>query len=388
MNSSDIKINFQNWLISKGCRNKTDKNRPSTVYEYTKRIDRLCDGLYGTHNAQNWEKLATEIGSALVSYYECNNKEYFIDRYNITEALLYFDDITKSNRNAEYPQTKLSIIYGSNEYVISTIPFYKLEDYLRTYDFVLDELQKHQNPNIESILNLYIIYNSSTSNIVRNFSRVCDLSNHLSFFDSVIHLEYNSKNNAKTKLALDKYYEFLQNPSNDPILARLKTERHDDKIKLCLAKIKSIPDDLMKCITVAEKTGATPLQIKSHFSSGTLMATEVSNVLRIDEKTLWKLKKEKILIPKHTQPLAFSEDNINEYLKNHFHIARIKYPNIDYYKTGEKFWCNRKNAAVIMQRSERTVFNYTSKGLLTYTNYSPQAPRYYIPELQYLGSLK
>lgn len=46
MSSNDIKTHFQSWLLSKGCRDKTDQSRPSTVYEYARRIDRICDDLY------------------------------------------------------------------------------------------------------------------------------------------------------------------------------------------------------------------------------------------------------------------------------------------------------------------------------------------------------
>lgn len=90
---ADLKTDFQNWLIKQGCRERTDKGRPSTVYEYCKRIDRLCDKLYGCYSTDKWEALAVNIGKTLISYYECSNKEYYIDQYNAKDALLYFNDI-------------------------------------------------------------------------------------------------------------------------------------------------------------------------------------------------------------------------------------------------------------------------------------------------------
>ena len=41
-----------------------------------------------------------------------------------------------------------------------------------------------------------------------------------------------------------------------------------------------------------------------------------------------------------------------------------------------------------MERKERTIYSYTKNGLLTYTDYAPQAPRYYKPELEYLATHK
>ena len=38
-----------------------------------------------------------------------------------------------------------------------------------------------------------------------------------------------------------------------------------------------------------------------------------------------------------------------------------------------------------MKCTERTIYNYTKKGCLTYTDYAPQAPKYYKPELEYLA---
>ena len=58
---SDLKQRFSNWLKEKGCQEKTGKGRPSTVYEYIKRIDRLCDKLYNNHTSEEWEILAANI---------------------------------------------------------------------------------------------------------------------------------------------------------------------------------------------------------------------------------------------------------------------------------------------------------------------------------------
>lgn len=99
---SDLKQRFSNWLKEKGCQEKTGKGRPSTVYEYIKRIDRLCDKLYNNHTSEEWEILAANIGSVLVSYCKSCNKEYYINKYNLKKALQYFNDISKICSNSDY----------------------------------------------------------------------------------------------------------------------------------------------------------------------------------------------------------------------------------------------------------------------------------------------
>ena len=93
MITDDIRTQFQTWLKGKGCQKKTRKGRQSKIYEYVKRIDRLSEKLYSSHTTDEWEKLAQNIDSVLVSYYESCNQEYYINKYNLKDALQYFNDI-------------------------------------------------------------------------------------------------------------------------------------------------------------------------------------------------------------------------------------------------------------------------------------------------------
>lgn len=78
----DLKTDFQNQLIKQECKKRTNKDRPRTVYKYCKPIDRLCYQLYSDHSTDKWEALTINIGKILIPYYECSNKEYYIDQYN------------------------------------------------------------------------------------------------------------------------------------------------------------------------------------------------------------------------------------------------------------------------------------------------------------------
>lgn len=381
MMADDIKTYFQSWLKEKGCQEKTSKGRPSTIYEYIKRIDRLCDKLYNNHTTDEWEILATNIDSVLVSCSETCNKEYYINKYNLKKSLQYFNDIGKICSNSDYPQANLHFVYNGDSDFISSIKISQIEDYLRIFDFCLDT--NHSELNIEDILGLYVLKNPGTSKQIKNLQVVCSKRQILSFSDISLHIQYDDKDNAKAKIALMRYYEFLQNSSDFPIIARLKEQRNDDEIKLYIAKVEAALDDLMKCITDIPKTGKTALQIKSHYPNGYLSKLEVASILEIDHKTLDTLNKNGVLTPNKVKHF-YDEQDVNEYLKNHFHQAKKYYPEVDYSKKYDA-WCNRRVAAETMKCTERTIYNYTKKGLLTYTDYAPQAPRYYKPELEYLA---
>lgn len=382
---TDLRSSFKDWLIKQNCKERTDKGRPSTVYEYCKRIDRLCDKLYDNHSAENWEDLAINIGKVLISCYECSNKEYYIDQYNAKDALLYFHDIKHNCLDSNLFRASVNLVYNGNESLISEANFSQIDEYLEIFDFCLEQLKKNPTQNINDVLTLYTLRNEGSSVLVRDFFTAYSKVTSLSSLDSAIHIEYNNKDNIKTKQALKLFYEFLQKPSNLPIIAKLKDQRDDNEISSYIDKVEAVPDNLMKCLTQIHKTGKTALQIKSHYSNGYLPKSEVSSVLEIDHKTLDELNKKGLLTPNKSKGF-YDEESVNNYLQLHFHKAKENYSEVDYSKKG--FWCNRKEAAKIMNCSERTIYNYTKKGLLTYTDYSPQAPRYYKPELEHLAHCK
>ena len=384
---ADLKTDFQNWLIKQGCRERTDKGRPSTVYEYCKRIDRLCDKLYGCYSTDKWEALAVNIGKTLISYYECSNKEYYIDQYNAKDALLYFNDIKHNSLDNDLFQASVSLVYNSNKSLISEASFSQIDEYLKIFDFCLEQMANDTSQYIYIILGFYCISNPGSSNLVSNFLAAYPQGQNLSFSDVSIHIQYNNQCNAKTKSALMRYYEFLQTETDFPLVAKLKNERDDNEIKLCIAKVEKALDNLMKCITCVHKTGKTALQIKSHYPDGSLGKLETASVLEIDYKTLRVLEDKGILLPNKITGF-YDEKVINEYLQCHFHKTKKYYPDIDYSQKNDDSWCNRKKAAKIMERKERTIYSYTKNGLLTYTDYAPQAPRYYKPELEYLATHK
>ena len=301
----------------------------------------------------------------------------------VKKALQYFNDISKICSNSDYPQANLNFVYNENSDFLLSVKICQIEDYLRIFDFCLDNEVNSSSLNINDILALYVLKNSGTLEQTKKILAVYSRRKYSSFSDISLHIQYNSKNNTKTKAILMQYYEFLQVSSDSPVIARLKDQRDDDEIKLYITKVDVVLNDLMKCLTTIPKTGKTALQIKSHYPNGYLPKLEVASILEIDHKTLDTLEDRGILTPNKLKGF-YDEQDVNEYLERHFHKAKKYYPEVDYSKKYD-VWCNRREAAKIMKCTERTIYNYTKNDLLTYTDYAPQAPRYYKPELEYLA---
>lgn len=64
-----MKGQFKQWLIKEGYKEYTPVGHPSTVYDYTKRIDKVCR----IENC-SWEELASHINS-LVALYDTSGEK-------------------------------------------------------------------------------------------------------------------------------------------------------------------------------------------------------------------------------------------------------------------------------------------------------------------------
>lgn len=67
----DMKLEFESYLIYQGYKQRTLTGRPSTVYDYTKRIDKICEW-----EGLSWEALATNISQVLAEYNEGGVKQH------------------------------------------------------------------------------------------------------------------------------------------------------------------------------------------------------------------------------------------------------------------------------------------------------------------------
>lgn len=391
----NIRDSYKQWLIEQGLQTKTPSKHSSTVTEYLRRIDRICDKHYKSHDATAWNKLTKNIQALLISYHECQTKEYLINKQNIDAFLKYFNDISNSNQINLNLKVKLSFISQKESQFITITTFKELICFVLVFKGILDIAKNISKlSEIHDVLTFYkLTFPNGAPE--RQISLYQSAIEKLSCSDSLIenlilHVEYMNDYTVKGLAGLNKFYTFLSNPpANDNNrtslhLVKLKEDRDDDKINNCLIIISGYRDNFMKCLTQTNQTGSTALQIKAHSQTGGyLRADEVANVFGIDPKTLWRLKKDGLFSPDFET--FYHEDRINQYLQEHFHRAQPPYSDVDYSRKNLK-WHNRRDVARILGVTERTILNYTKKGILTYTDYAPKAPRYYPPEIEFLAN--
>ena len=394
----NIRDSYKQWLIKQGLKTETPSKHSSTVTEYLRRIDRICDKHYKSHDSNAWNKLAKNIASMLISYTECQNKEYLINKKNIDTFLKYFNDISNSNQTTLNLRVKLSFISQKESQFITITTFKELISFVSVFQGLLD-IAGHISKlsEIHDVITFYRLTFTTASPPERQISLYQNAIEKLSCSDSlienlVLHVEYMNEYTAKSLAGLNKFYNFLSNsPANDnnPAslhLVKLKDDRDDDGINNCLIIISAFHDNLMKCCTEVFKTGDTAKQIKAYnISGGCLYLEEVAEALDVDVKTVWRLKKYGLFLPDYYS--KYTEEHVNQYLQEHFHRAQPPYSEVNYSIKNIK-WLTRRDAAKKLGVTERTILNYTKKGLLTYTDYAPKAPRYYPPEIEFLAKNK
>ncbi len=80
----------------------------------------------------------------------------------VKKALQYFNDISKICSNSDYPQANLNFVYNENSDFLLSVKICQIEDYLRIFDFCLDNEVNSSSLNINDILALYVLKNSGT----------------------------------------------------------------------------------------------------------------------------------------------------------------------------------------------------------------------------------
>ena len=134
----NIRDSYKQWLIEQGLKTKTPSKHSSTVTEYLRRIDRICDKHYKSHDATAWNKLTKNIQALLISYHECQNKEYLINKQNIDAFLKYFNDISNSNQINLNLKVKLSFISQKESQFITITTFKGLISFVLVFKGILD----------------------------------------------------------------------------------------------------------------------------------------------------------------------------------------------------------------------------------------------------------
>lgn len=97
-----MKNQFEFYLINQGYKQTTPSGRPSTVYDYIKRIDSVC-----VQENKSWASLAQEINFIVQAYDKggCNEKLGNKSHRAVINALKRFAEfVSKDQRGHTYEQ--------------------------------------------------------------------------------------------------------------------------------------------------------------------------------------------------------------------------------------------------------------------------------------------
>lgn len=319
MNTDDIKICFKKWLIKQGCLEKTDKGRPSTVYEYMKRIDRLCDKFFGSHYRNEWEYIAKNIYPILALYLACQKKAH-------QKANISLDEIYN---------------FLSEKDVIN--PIIKFLEHCETdvdIDKFLSWLWNEAKDNRKNKISLLKFY---------EFLRSTEYQEQNSNFSNGLDYDKISKNLSKITSPKDLMYIRIAQYANETtpktIVPRLNCYE-EEETELC---IKDTADSL-EC---SPKTLGRIRQSKQN-------SLDYCN----------------------SGYLCYEVDDVHQYLANHYHSSGYQYPFGTYNPKSKKNWCTAEEARKIIGCSKSTVIKYREDGELTYTDYTPRHVLYFIPDVE------
>ncbi len=89
-----MKERFRNYLLTKGYSELTPSGNPSTVYDYIKRIDRVCEW-----ESVNWEILGTRIEQVVLLYDQGGAKEELGNKSHraVINALRRFNEFVRND---------------------------------------------------------------------------------------------------------------------------------------------------------------------------------------------------------------------------------------------------------------------------------------------------
>lgn len=87
---ADLKNDFREWLIKQGLSEKTTTRRQGTVYEYIRRIEKICNTIYAGHNLQPWQQLAEDIYPILGIHTLCKKGSLCITQDNLPQIKSFF----------------------------------------------------------------------------------------------------------------------------------------------------------------------------------------------------------------------------------------------------------------------------------------------------------
>lgn len=371
---ADLKENFKKWLFQQG-------TKPGTITSYLSRLQKIAD--------KDWNNLTSNIIPFLVKYYELANKEYYLDRVTILQALEYFntisDNIYKNTNVTTESDIKLSLFDGEKDYFVCNTDLNALYDDLWLINRYLyesnDTLENKHNSNIDPA-KLSILMLEIKENYHKDLKR------------TAVHIIYNNKGVQDKKAALTKYCNFLY--------ATDKNTNYNCKTNNTIAYIQSLnPNKTIKKnfkqkypITGKRARQVRPdLKVKRETELGYVYSLQdLAAIFNVDFDTAIDLMSrfgDEYRIKTALRDY-YSADATNECLKAYHHYKdkekSAKYKSVDYNKKGYEQWVTREY--IIKKLGiKKAAFYSRIKSYCLYIDYAKHAPKYYLPEVEYLKNM-
>lgn len=364
---ADLKDNFREWLIQQGV-------KPGTITSYLSRLQKISH--------QNWDMLTINIIPLLVQYYELANKEYYLDRVTILQALEYFNTISDNIYKTTKSDIKLSLFDGQKDYFICDTDLKSLYDDVWLINRYLyesnDTLESKHNSNID-LAKLSILMLEIKENYHEDLKRIA------------VHIVYNNKGVQDRKTALTKYCNFLY--------ATYKKADYNCKTNVTLSEVqnknpnKTINGNFKQKYPITGKHARQVepnLKVRRDTELGYVYTLrDLADIFNIDFYTAMDLMSRfgKEYGIKTVVRDYYSADATNKCLKAYHHYkdkeTSAKYKSVNYNKKGYQQWVTREY--IINELGiKKAAFYSRIKDYCLYIDYAKHAPKYYLPELEYL----
>lgn len=386
-----LEENFRKWL--------SENRKDSTIDTYIRRIITLCkknfvqENFHFNNNYLGF--LAENLMPLLIKSYELSNKEYYIDRVTIWHALDYFSRIFEAintSRHLNNNQTvKLYFYCYEGDFQIDSVSFENLRDYVQLFNsFCYKRDRQSIHPFSEEIQNFL----SKIEKIIAE--------NHIkisSVYDAALHIIYPYQSAKLEKTALVHYCNFLY--------TQTRSTQYDYRSNtfINLVRTQNPAKEPKNYDIVHEVTGNRPMEIAVKTDLAlryddpeyTLTIRNLAEIFNISETSgINLLEKYKKSYPHKTVLQSYySISATNECLKQYYYKILKPHSDVNYEKKGYINWCNRKTALAILNIRQKAFYSHigeTSELMknwrsCSHIEYSPQAPQYYIPDLEYLAEL-
>lgn len=368
---TDLKEKFREWLIQQG-------TRPGTITSYLSRLQKISH--------QNWDMLTINIIPLLVQYYELANKEYYLDRVTILQAMEYFDTISNniSNETTE-SDVKLYLFDGQKDYFVCDTDLKSLYDNVWLINRYLyesnDTLERRHNSNID-LAKFSVLMSELKENYHKDLKMIA------------VHIVYNKKGVRDKKTALTKYCNFLH--------TTYKKADYNCKTNVALLDVqtknpnKTINGNFKQKYPITGKRARQvkpDLKVRRDTELGYVYTLrDLAAIFDVDFYTAMDLMS-RFGEEYHIKTVVrdyYSADATNKCLKAYHHYKdkekSTKYESVNYNKKGYEQWVTREYIMKVLGIKKAAFYSHI-KDYCLYIDYAEHAPKYYLPELEYLKSM-